>query len=136
MPDWLRKFIRAFLWYLLAVSFVVYVTYYDSLQGVLKIVKNIAPPLIFVFGSLLVVDKYQQIIHTRRLQGEVEEVIYITYMDALKNDLLAFFTAAGILSIAAIFSPEGIGYVDILQSVLAFVSIYYIRVYYFNKITK
>lgn len=136
MGDFTRKMIRGFFWYLLVVSFILYVTYYDSLQGVLGLVKDISLPLIFVFGSILVVDKYQTIIRQKRIKGEVDEVIYITYMDAMKNDLLAFATAAAILMIALFLSENGIGVVDILQAAIAFSAIYYVRVYYFNKIGK
>lgn len=131
-----RKIIRAFLWYLMTMSFIIYIIYYNSLKGVLGFIKDISLPLILVFGCILVIDKYDHIVKQRKLKGEAEEVIYITYMDAMKNDLLAFFTAALILATAYFFSPGGTNVVDIIQSVIAFSAIYYIRVYYFNKIGK
>lgn len=134
MSENLRKFIRAFLWFLLVNSFIIYLIYYDSLRGILSLVRNFAPSIIFIFGTILIVDKYYEIINRRRIQGEAEEIIYITYYDAMKNDLLAFFTAAAILLVPALLSKRGLDFIDIIQAIIAFSAIYYVRIYYFNKI--
>ena len=136
MYENIKRVIRAFFWFILVVSFVLYIKYYDSWKGVLTIVRNFAPSLIFIFGAILIADKYYEIINRRRMQQEVEETITVTYYDAMKNDLLAFLTAAAILLIPGLFSSRGIDFIDIIQAIIAFTAIYYVRVYYFNKIGK
>jgi hypothetical protein len=129
-----RSMIRAFLWFLLVSGFIVYLTYYDSLKGIFVIIRNLGPIIILIMGTVLIVDKYHDQIERRKMKGEVEEVIYITYMDAMKNDLLAFFTAALILLTALFLSGDGLNTIDIIQAIIAFCAIYYIRFQYFSKI--
>lgn len=128
-----KKTFRAIFMFFIGVGFVVYVAYYDQLKGLWEMIRNIIPAILFIAGSIVSYDYYHDIIRDRRIKGEQEEFICVTYVDALKNDLLAFFTAAAILLIPIIFD-EKVGISDIIQAIIAFAAIYYIRIYYFNKI--
>lgn len=129
----LKKIIRGLIWLLMGAFFVVYIIYYQSFKELLGIIINIAPSIIFIVGTILIYDHYHDLIKSQRRAGEVEEVIYITYYDAMKNDLLAFITATLILLVPTLFAKK-LDLSDIIQAIIAFVAIYYIRVYYFRKI--
>jgi len=133
MSSDLKKTFRAIFLFFIGVGFVVYIAYYDQLKGIWELIRNFIPAILFIAGSILSVDYYHEIIREKRIKGEQDEYICVTYVDALKNDLLAFFTAAVILIIPIIFG-ERVGISDVIQAIIAFVAIYYIRIYYFRKI--
>jgi len=129
----LRLILRGLFWVFLITSFVLYLIYYNQIKEGVQLIRNLAIPVIFIFGIILVVDKYKERIHRKKMKDEMQEVLYVTSYDAMKNDLLAFFIAAAILLTASLFSEGGIDTIDIIQAIIAFIAIYYVRIYYFGK---
>ncbi|MDD5109647.1 MAG: hypothetical protein PHI63_00340 [Patescibacteria group bacterium] len=126
--------IRGLMWANLLAGFILYVTYYRHLEGALAFIRNAAPSIIFICGAILIFSHDKSTIRRRQIHDEDRETITLTYWDALVNDVLAFLTAAAILAFPGLLEAHGLDFIDLLQAILAFVAIIYIRNYYFNKI--
>lgn len=125
--------IRGLLWINLAAGFILYVTFYQQLQGALIILRNSIPPLIFTCGMILAYSHDRSVIRRRRNYGEEREVIVVTYWDALLSDVLAFLTAIAILLLPVLLQERGLDVVDLLQAALTLGAMTYLRNYYWGK---
>ena len=129
-----KDVIRGLLWANLIAGFILYVTYYRQLEGALALLRDIAPPLMFIAGAILIASHDHSVIRRRRIHGEEQEHIFITYWDALVCDVLAFLAAAAVLALPGLLSANGVTVVDLLQAGVVFAAITFIRNYFFDKI--
>lgn len=129
-----KDIIRGLLWANLIAGFILYVTYYRELEGALKLIRDVAPPLMFIAGAILIASHDRGIIRRRRIQGEEREYLVVTYWDALVCDVIAFLTAAAVLALPGLLALNGLTLVDLLQAGVAFAAVAFIRNYFFNKI--
>ncbi len=127
------EIIRGLLWVNLAAGFILYVSLYRHLSGVLTLIRNLTPPLLLIGGFALVWSRDRSIIRRRRYQGEETEVIVVTNRDALLHDTIAFLTALLIIVMPIVLSGDGVDFIDLLQAGLALLAISFLRHYYFSK---
>ena len=120
---------------IITLFFFIYVTFFEQFKGVLGIIRDIAPSIIFVAGMILIFSYDWKNIKRRKMKNEYEEVIQLNYLDALIHDMLAFLIAIIILTIPILFK-NNLDRIDILQALASFLLVYGLKNYYFNKIGK
>lgn len=129
----LEEIIHVFIQALLLISFALYWAYFSRTNKITEFIVFVAPMIILISLTIIIVKRDREIIRERRIRSEVDQQITISAYDELKHDLAAFFAAIIILIIAKVFSAK-VDIADILQASIALIFIYLVKSIYFGRI--
>lgn len=115
----------------LAAGFVYYWINADRFTGVLAVIRDVAPAIIFVAVTILIASRDQREARRRQRVGEEDAMIVLTSRDALVHDVVAYGTGALVLALPlALRQVDGI---NLLQGISATAALLWIRWWYFRR---